>query len=94
MYWLVESEEQLKEFEQQQYQEVFVEVIPFDNREHPYENEVCAVYIFPLDSRKGFILPVSHSETLSLKLSEIERILNAFKRYMLGIRKNLCIIFY
>ena len=30
MYWLIETEEQLKEFEQQQHQEVFVEVIPFD----------------------------------------------------------------
>ena len=88
MYWLVESEEQLKEFEQQQHQEVFVEVIPFDNREHPYENEVCAVYIFPLDSRKGFILPVSHSETLSLKLSEIERILNAFETVYVRDKKE------
>ena len=88
MYWLVESEKQLKEFEQQQYQEVFVEVIPFDNREHPYENEVCAVYIFPLDSRKGFILPVSHSETLSLKLSEIERILNAFETVYVRDKKE------
>jgi len=88
MYWLVESEEQLKEFEQQQYQEVFVEVIPFDNREHPYENEVCAVYIFPLKSTKGFILPVSHSETLSLKLSEIERILNAFETVYVRDKKE------
>ena len=88
MYWLVESEEQLKEFKQQQHQEVFVEIIPFDNREHPYENEVCAVYIFPLNSQKGFILPVSHNETLSLKLSEIERILNTFKSVYVRDKKE------
>ena len=88
MYWLVETEEQLHEFEQQQFQEAFVEVIPFDNREHPYENEVCAVYIFPLNSQKGFILPVSHSETLSLKLSEIERILNAFETVYVRDKKE------
>jgi hypothetical protein len=88
MYWLIETEEQLKEFEQQQHQEVFVEVIPFDNREHPYENEVCAVYIFPLDSRKGFILPVSHNETLSLKINEIERILNTFKSVYVRDKKE------
>ena len=88
MYWLIETEEQLREFEQQQYQEVFVEVIPFDNREHPYENEVCAVYIFPLKSTKGFILPVSHSETLSLKINEIERILNAFETVYVRDKKE------
>ena len=88
MYWLVESEKQLHEFEQQQFQEAFVEVISFDSREHPYENEVCAVYIFPLNSQKGFILPVSHSETLSLKLSEIERILNAFETVYVRDKKE------
>lgn len=88
MYWLIETEEQLKEFESQQYQEVFVEVIPFDNREHPYENEVCAVYIFPLNSQKGFILPVSHNETLSLKINEIERILNTFKSVYVRDKKE------
>ncbi len=88
MYWLVESEEQLKEFKQQQHQEVFVEIIPFDNREHPYENEVCAVYIFPLNSQKGFILPVSHNETLSLKINEIERILNTFKSVYVRDKKE------
>jgi hypothetical protein len=88
MYWLIETEEQLKEFESQQYQEVFVEVIPFDNREHPYENEVCAVYIFPLDSQKGFILPTAHSEALSLRLSEIERILNTFKSVYVRDKKE------
>ena len=88
MYYLIETEEQLKEFESQQYQEVFVEVIPFDNREHPCENEVCAVYIFPLNSQKGFILPITHSETLSLKISDIERVLNEFKAVYVRDKKE------
>ena len=64
MFWLIESKEQFKVFNNSSYKEVFVEIIPYSNLEHPTQNQICAVYIRPLESTKGFIVPVSHSETL------------------------------
>jgi hypothetical protein len=44
MYWLVETEEQLKNLYNKKFEEVFVEIIPFSNTIHPIENDICAIY--------------------------------------------------
>ena len=77
MFWLVEEESQFQLFEKIQHKKAFVEIIPYDSREHPTLNEVCAVYIHPLDTAKGFILPISHSETLLLNINDVTRVLNS-----------------
>jgi hypothetical protein len=76
MFWLVEDESQLQLFEKIQYKEAFVEVIPSSNKEHPTTNDICAVYIRPLNTRKGFILPITHSEALSLNINDVTRVLS------------------
>ncbi len=76
MFWLVEEENQFQLFEKLHHNKAFVEVIPYDNREHPTVNKICAVYIHPLNTAKGFILPTSHSETLELDINNITRVLN------------------
>ena len=60
MFWLIESKEQLDRFYNSSYKEAFVEIIPYNNRIHPTQNQVCAVYIRPLQSTKGFLIPISH----------------------------------
>jgi len=75
MFWLVEEEKQFEFFEKVQYKNAFVEIIPYDNREHPTKNSICAIYIRPLNSNKGFILPIDHSETLSLNINDVTRVL-------------------
>jgi hypothetical protein len=65
MYWLVEDIEQLTSFYNLGYKEAFIEVIPFNDRIHPVHNSVSLVYIRPLLATKGFMLGVSHSETLN-----------------------------
>ena len=76
MFWLVEDDEQLGVFENYCKGDVFVEIIPYDNREHPTQNGVCAFYIRPLNSPKGYILPICHSETLNVDLYAVIRVLN------------------
>jgi len=58
MFWLVESDSQLKGFYESGYKEAFVEVIPYNNRIHPTINKVCAIYLRPLLATKGYIIPV------------------------------------
>ncbi len=78
MFWLVESKDQIKGFSNYSFKEAFVEVIPYNNTIHPVQNKVCALYIRPLLSTKGFIIPVSHSETLSASIDDIKRILSNY----------------
>jgi hypothetical protein len=78
MFWLVESKEQLDRFYSSSYKEAFVEIIPYNDKIHPTQNDICAVYIRPLNSTKGFIIPISHSEALSIDLNDVKRVLNQF----------------
>ena len=79
MYWLIETEEQLLELSKFGYEEAFVEIIPYSNKIHPVENGVCAIYIRPLNSTKGFITSIDHSEALSLSIDDVKHIINKFK---------------
>ena len=75
MFWLIETKEQLREFVNQDYKEVFVEVIPYHNHIHPALNDLSLVYIRPTYDTKGYMLCIDHSETMSIGKTYIEKIL-------------------
>ena len=75
MFWLIETKEQLREFVNQDYKEVFVEIIPYHNYIHPALNDVCLIYIRPTYDSKGYMLCIDHSETMSIGKTYIEKIL-------------------
>ena len=78
MYWLIEDIDQLKNFYNLGYKEAFIEVIPSNDRIHPIQNTLSLVYIRPLLATKGFMLGVSHSETLNEISQHITAILQKF----------------
>ena len=78
MFWLVESKDQIERFCQSGYKEAFVEIIPYNDKVHPTQNQICAVYIRPLQSTKGFIIPTTHSETINVSINDITRILSNY----------------
>jgi len=75
MFWLIETKEQLREFVNQDYKEVFVEVIPYHNHIHSALNNLSLVYIRPTYDTKGYMLCIDHSETMSIGKSYVEKIL-------------------
>ena len=79
MYYLIEDLDQLKSFYNLGYKEAFIEIIPFNDRIHPTLNSVSLVYIRPLLATKGFMLGVSHSETLNEISQHITVILQKFE---------------
>lgn len=89
MYWLIEDIDQLKVFYNSGFKEAFIEVIPFNNFEHPIQNDVSAVYIRPLEASKGFMLCSRHSETLGIELRHIEAILKKFNKLYCRDKKEL-----
>ena len=89
MYWLIEDLEQLKVFYNSGYKEAFVEVIPFNNFEHPTQNDVSAVYVRPIEASKGFMLCSRHSETLGIELRHIKEVLKKFNKLYCRDKKEL-----
>jgi hypothetical protein len=89
MYWLIEDLEQLKVFYNSGYKEAFVEVIPFNNFEHPTQNNVSAVYVRPIEASKGFMLCSNHSETLGIELRHIKEVLKKFDKLYCRDKKEL-----
>jgi len=89
MYWLIEDLEQLKVFYNSGFKEAFIEVIPFNNFEHPTQNDVSAVYVRPIEANKGFMLCSRHSETLGIELRHIEEVLKKFDKLYCRDKKEL-----
>ena len=88
MYWLVESQNQIEELYNSGFEEVFVEVIPYSNKIHPIENNICAIYLRPLNSTKGYIASINHSEAFNIDIDEVKRVLNKFKRVYVRDKKE------
>ena len=88
MFWLVESKDQIKSFSQSGYKDAFVEVIPYNDTIHPLQNKICAVYIRPLLSTKGFIIPTSHSETSNANIDDVRHILSNYNNIYVRDKKE------
>jgi len=88
MFWLVEDDKQLELFKKFAKGEAFVEIIPNNHFEHPVNNGVCAVYIRPLNSNKGFILTNNHSETLNVGIDAIKCVLNTLDKIYVRDKKE------
>ena len=88
MYWLIENQDQLEELYSVSFEDAFVEIIPYSNKIHPVENDICAVYIRPLNSTKGYIASIDHSETLSLNIDEVKRVISKFKHIYVRDKKE------
>ena len=78
MYWLVESKDQLKRLSNSSYKEAYVDVLPSDDKLHPAENSVCAVYLRPKESTKGYVIPIAHTDTLNVSYNEVINILSGY----------------
>jgi hypothetical protein len=88
MFWLVESKIQFEQFSNANWGEVFIELIPNSYLIHPAQNNICALYIRPLVSTKGFIVPLSHSETLNVNTTEVNTMLHKFSSIYVRDKKE------
>ena len=80
MFWLIENNEQLKEFYDKGYEEAYIEVIPYSYETHPAKTPTSLVYLRPLESSKGFILSINHSETTPLNNENIRELISSYTK--------------
>ena len=88
MFWLVESKIQFEQFSNANWKDVFIEIIPSSYLLHPTQNGICALYIKPLVSTKGFIVPLHHSETLNIDMTDINAMLQKFNSIYVRDKKE------
>ena len=79
MYWLVEDEEQLNVLINSGYKEAFIEIIPYNDTIHPAQNLTSLVYVRPTNASKGFMVCITHSETLNALNTRIDELLEKFE---------------
>ena len=79
MYWLVEDDSQFDILLNSGYKKAFIEVIPSSHTIHPTLNHACLVYIRPIEASKGFMLGVTHNETLNVISTRITEIIDKFE---------------
>jgi hypothetical protein len=78
MYWLIEEDEQLEVLLNSGFKKAFIEVIPYSDNTHPTLNSISLVYIRPLNALKGYMLCITHSETLSVLKTRVDELVNKF----------------
>ena len=88
MYYLVENNAQLEIFKKYNYKEAFVEIIPNNDKIHPTKNDICAFYIRPSLANKGYILPITHSETQNLNIEEVVELIKGYDKVEVRDKKE------
>jgi len=93
MFFLIETDEQLREFQSKNFEEVFVEFILYNDNVHPILNNISSIYIRPLYAKKGYLATISHNEALSCDINTIFALLQNYNR-IFARNKKLISHFY
>jgi hypothetical protein len=89
-YFIIETEEQLERLTAEE--DSYVEVIVGNNNYHPKLNKLVGLYY--RTKEKGYILPVDHSETLSLSIDSIKHFLGKHKSIYCWDKKQFSYFFH
>ena len=89
MYWLIEEGDQLEVLLNSGYKEAYIDVIPSSHNVHPVQNNVSLVYFRPINAHKGYMICVTHSETLGVLKTSIDRLLEKFEVLYCRDKKEL-----
>ena len=89
MFYISESDNQLSRLEALGRLGAFVYIIPSNFDYHPKLNKTVAVYIRPLKSKHGFIIPIDHPEGLNIEKNRVYEILSNFNKIYTVDKKEL-----
>ena len=88
MFYIVESDSQLKYLCNLGRNGGYVEVVRSNDRYHPMLSSAVALYIRPLDHKEGYILPIDHEEGLNLSKKEVQEVLKCYDILYTFNKKN------
>ena len=88
MFYIVETDEQLTKFENHQFDEAFLYVIPLNAYYHPKLTGLSLVYIRPLSSHKGYMLCLDTDESFRLDKTRVLDVLSKFSKLYVMDKKE------
>jgi hypothetical protein len=94
MFWLIENTNEIDIFSQIQYEEAYIEIIPSSPTLHPVENNVSTVYIRPISSTKGHMVPINHSEAFHVDFNLVQQLINSIKKVYVIDKKEFLHYFF
>ena len=88
MFWLIETEEKLREFREKKFKKVFIEIVSLNNKIHPTQNDISCIYIREINNNKGYIVSINHSESLPIDIQHIYQTLQEFEEIFVRDKKE------
>lgn len=89
MFWLIENTNQLKEFYNKKYSEVFIEPILLHDYIHPKLNDISLLYIRPIKGRKGYIISINHSEATLINKKHVISLIKTYDKVYVRNQKSI-----
>ena len=89
MFYIVEEEGKLKNLQQLSKLGLYVDVVSSNDLYHPKLSSTIAVYIRPLGSKHGFIIPINHDEGLNVTKDRVYGILKSTSKLYTVNKKDL-----
>lgn len=93
MYYICESEDQLRVLENYGRFGGYMEVISTNSYYHPKLSQVVAVYLRPNTDKGGFIIPISHEDGINVPIERVLTILKAYKTLHVLDKKRILYYF-
>ena len=89
MFYIVEEEDKLNSLQTKVLEGAYVDVIPSNNLYHPKLTFPVAVYLVPLGSQEGYIIPIAHDEGINVSKERVSTILSSISKLYTLDKKNL-----
>ena len=89
MFYIIETDTQLERLQAIGRLGGYVDIIPSNYYYHPKLSSTIAVYIRPIKSKHGFIIPIDHEEGLNVKKERVYELLKAFTTLYTVDKKQL-----
>ena len=89
MFYIVEQENKLENLQRLSKLGLYVDVISSNDLYHPKLSSTIAVYIRPLNSKHGFIIPINHDEGLNITKDRVYGILKSASKLYTVNKKDL-----
>ena len=89
MFYIVEQESKLESLQRLVKLGLYVDVISSNDLYHPKLSSTIAVYVRPLHSGHGYIIPINHDEGLNISKDRIYGILSSTSKLYTLDKKNL-----
>jgi hypothetical protein len=88
MFWLIETEEKLREFREKKFKKVFVEIISLNNKIHPTQNDISCLYIREIEDTKGYLISINHNDSLPIDIQFIYQLLQGYEEIFVRDKKE------